>query len=244
MSQMAKIDKKDPDSIHRILSAAEELFAEKGFDGARVDEIARRAGVNKALIYYYFASKEQILEELSKKHLQEIIDAKADLMKGLNLEQGFTREIMKELIEVSLWKMLGDRKDFLGIVLIEALKNQEGNTAFFKLINQLYDDSLTRIEKIGYQFDHDKFKTFAFFYGIIPVIFYTVMGEKWAEFNSIDKDKAQASFVEALTEVEFKLFLDHFKLDVSQEMLDTLTQAKFNVYPDQQSENTKSKPKP
>ena len=35
----------------RILEAAAHEFASKGFDGARVDEIARSAGVNKALIY-------------------------------------------------------------------------------------------------------------------------------------------------------------------------------------------------
>ena len=48
----------------KILKAAEKLFAEKGFDGARVDDIAGNAGVNKALIYYYFKSKRDILEEL------------------------------------------------------------------------------------------------------------------------------------------------------------------------------------
>lgn len=36
------------------------LFAEKGFDGARVDKLAEMAKVNKALIYYYFKSKEAI----------------------------------------------------------------------------------------------------------------------------------------------------------------------------------------
>ena len=41
-----------------ILKAALEEFAHEGVTGARTDEIARRAGVNKALIYYYFKDKE------------------------------------------------------------------------------------------------------------------------------------------------------------------------------------------
>ncbi len=41
----------------RILAAAQEEFARRGFDGARVDQIARRAGVNKQLLFYYFHSK-------------------------------------------------------------------------------------------------------------------------------------------------------------------------------------------
>ena len=52
-------------SKRRILEAASKIFAEKGYDGARVDEIAKRAAVNKALIYYYFPKgKEELLERL------------------------------------------------------------------------------------------------------------------------------------------------------------------------------------
>jgi len=45
-------------SKERILAAAREEFASSGFAGARVQRIARRAGVNKQLLYYYFGSKE------------------------------------------------------------------------------------------------------------------------------------------------------------------------------------------
>ena len=41
----------------KILIAAEEAFAQKGFYGARIDEIAQNAGVNKRLIYEYFGKK-------------------------------------------------------------------------------------------------------------------------------------------------------------------------------------------
>jgi len=40
-----------------LLDAASALFAERGFDGAKVDEIARSAGVNKAMISYHFGGK-------------------------------------------------------------------------------------------------------------------------------------------------------------------------------------------
>ena len=43
-----------------ILEAAKLQFAELGADGARTDSIARAAGVNKALLYYYFGSKESL----------------------------------------------------------------------------------------------------------------------------------------------------------------------------------------
>jgi TetR/AcrR family transcriptional regulator len=49
-----------PDTVQRILRAAEENFAERGLAGARISAIARAARVNKALLYYYFSSKEEL----------------------------------------------------------------------------------------------------------------------------------------------------------------------------------------
>lgn len=47
-----------------IMDAAEQLFSEKGFDGTSVRDIAGRAGVNLAMISYYFGSKEKLLVAL------------------------------------------------------------------------------------------------------------------------------------------------------------------------------------
>lgn len=48
----------------QILIAAEELFAERGFDGTSVRELAEKADVNVAMISYYFGSKEKLFESL------------------------------------------------------------------------------------------------------------------------------------------------------------------------------------
>jgi AcrR family transcriptional regulator len=54
----------DPESTtdprDRILRAAADIFAAEGFAGARVDEIARRAGVNKAMVYYHVGDKDAL----------------------------------------------------------------------------------------------------------------------------------------------------------------------------------------
>jgi TetR/AcrR family transcriptional regulator len=49
-----------PHTVQRILAAAEQAFAERGLAGARTDQIARAAKVNKALLYYYFKSKDEL----------------------------------------------------------------------------------------------------------------------------------------------------------------------------------------
>jgi len=52
------------DSRDALLAAATDEFALKGFAGASVDTIAGRAGVNKAMIYYHFKSKERLYLEI------------------------------------------------------------------------------------------------------------------------------------------------------------------------------------
>ncbi|MBI0534907.1 TetR/AcrR family transcriptional regulator [Roseomonas sp. KE2513] len=53
--------RRDPESTRRaLLGAAIGEFAEKGLAGARVDEIAARAGVNKQLVYHHFGTKEDL----------------------------------------------------------------------------------------------------------------------------------------------------------------------------------------
>lgn len=66
-SQEARSD----ESRAKILAAAERAFARDGLAGARTDAIAMAAGVNKALLYYYFKSKEGIYEAVIEEHLRE-----------------------------------------------------------------------------------------------------------------------------------------------------------------------------
>ncbi len=46
----------------RIISAAKEIFIQRGFAGARMQDIADKAGINKAMLHYYFRSKEKLFE--------------------------------------------------------------------------------------------------------------------------------------------------------------------------------------
>lgn len=67
-----------------ILNSAEEVFALKGFGGARTAEIAVVAGVNKALLHYYFKNKEGLYHAVMDRLLFELIEiAQGVLKRGL-----------------------------------------------------------------------------------------------------------------------------------------------------------------
>ncbi|RYG43115.1 MAG: TetR/AcrR family transcriptional regulator [Chitinophagaceae bacterium] len=55
---------KDETSEEKILEAARKVFLQKGMDGARMQEIADEAGINKALLHYYFRNKEMLFDRI------------------------------------------------------------------------------------------------------------------------------------------------------------------------------------
>ena len=59
----------------KIIKAAAQVFMEKGRDGARMQEIADIAGINKALLHYYFRSKEKLFSKVISLEIPKIIES-------------------------------------------------------------------------------------------------------------------------------------------------------------------------
>ena len=57
---------KDENTENSILNAAKKVFQSKGMDGARMQEIADKAGINKAMLHYYYRSKQMLFEAVFK----------------------------------------------------------------------------------------------------------------------------------------------------------------------------------
>jgi TetR/AcrR family transcriptional regulator len=57
----------------KILTAAREVFFQKGFSGARMQDIADEAGINKALLHYYFRSKEKLFETIFREAFEKLV---------------------------------------------------------------------------------------------------------------------------------------------------------------------------
>ncbi|MCO4761820.1 MAG: TetR/AcrR family transcriptional regulator [Myxococcales bacterium] len=79
----------------RILDAADAVFGEQGFDGASARDVAERAGVNKALIFYYFRSKDGLFEKV----LERYYDAHAIALQHAFSGGGSVAERLHRLID-------------------------------------------------------------------------------------------------------------------------------------------------
>lgn len=70
---MIKPKNKDLTTEEQILEAAKKVFVEKGFDGARMQQIADEAVMNKALLHYYYRSKDKLFEAVLKQTISGFI---------------------------------------------------------------------------------------------------------------------------------------------------------------------------
>jgi AcrR family transcriptional regulator len=88
--------KRDPDATRtRILEAAVAEFAAKGLGGARVDEIAARAGANKRMLYHYFGNKDALFLAALESVYAHIREAE----QALDLERLPPLQAMRALVE-------------------------------------------------------------------------------------------------------------------------------------------------
>ena len=70
----------------RLLNSAEELFCEKGFEGTSIRDIASAAECNIASVNYYFGGKQQLYEQVWKRHLIPMRDARLKSIQKISID--------------------------------------------------------------------------------------------------------------------------------------------------------------
>jgi TetR/AcrR family transcriptional regulator len=106
----------------QLLEAGRVLFAGQGLEGARVEGIAREAGVNKALINYHFRGKAGLYERV----LAELFDAVGrDLDRALAPLADPRRRLLAW--PAALWEVLGRHRDFAPLLLRELAARGDGD---------------------------------------------------------------------------------------------------------------------
>lgn len=84
----------------KILKASLEEFGEFGYSGARVDRIAERADVNKAMIYYYFENKEVLYERILRDNTTMIFSRLKEASEGLKDPVVVLKTLLENYISV------------------------------------------------------------------------------------------------------------------------------------------------
>lgn len=105
--------KKDHDAEQRIIEAARKVFIKKGFDGARMQEIADEADINKALLHYYFRSKEKLFDHIFKEAFKHFWPSIEDIMQKKDAT-------VKDLIKAAVdgYMDILERMPFLPVFII------------------------------------------------------------------------------------------------------------------------------
>lgn len=104
--------------IKSLFDAALDVFLERGFAAARLDEVARRAGVAKGTLYLYFASKKVLFEELIRSVLASPLQARGEEILKSDLP---AEAMLRGLIAYAKTEILGTRrKDIARLIISEA----------------------------------------------------------------------------------------------------------------------------
>jgi len=188
-------------SRQKILRCAEMLFAEKGYDGARIDRIASEAGVNKALIYYYFKSKRGVLEELFRNFLHESSAKMMAYVRDGGLDGSPSEEAQQSIDEY--FGMFEKKRDILRIMLMESLKEGGGSPALFNLVDFSGVLSEQEIEYFGKESgmsseEMNQMFVTEFFTGVMPLLAYVLLRKRWCEHFKVPEDKMKKYFDRAM----------------------------------------------
>ncbi len=138
-----------PDLRQSILDAAEALFSRHGFYGVTVRQVASEAGVDTALIHYYFGAKRELFDSVFARRAEILNDARLAAMRayvdghpGGMTTEGIIEAFIGPLIELSMTNDEGWKNYFRLVALVNntpAWGGETMNRFFDPVVHQLVD---------------------------------------------------------------------------------------------------------
>jgi AcrR family transcriptional regulator len=124
----------------QLIAAARDVFAEKGYHEATVDDITRKAGVAKGTFYLYFDEKREIYHELVRTFLQHITDIGRSVAREVKTPKDFfarTEQATNELLRVFI--------DHFPLARLAYRESMGINPELDRMLRQFYRD-LAKVE--------------------------------------------------------------------------------------------------
>jgi len=168
--QEPQVTSKRPTARDRIMRAAEALFAEHGFEATSIGEIALRAHVNRALLYYYFEHKEDLYHQLLQEGVEKL---RAVVLNALNVTES-VREAIRTFLRGYL-QIAYHNPGLVRIVYREIAGAQRGDQESQRLVQQFMqtvaqmEQVLQRGIKSGELVPHDTSKSVYMLFGMTNV---------------------------------------------------------------------------
>ena len=173
-----------------ILQAAQTIFRRDGFDDCRVDDIAAEAGVTKAMIYYHFESKEDMMMKLIEQMVQTIQEALPQPGADYTVQMD---EHLHQMIQ--LWD---DNREVTSFLVSRAFKAPAMFHALQKIAAPFYNTLLSpNTEKAIDQNQHLNI----FFFNTLPMIFFPIMREQFAAQYGLAAEEVDRQFIKQFQQV-------------------------------------------
>ncbi len=133
----------------KIMNTAEILFAEKGYDGVSIDEIAKKAEINKAMIYYYYSSKEGLFISLLQKHISKI----DSLLSSIEVKPSNNyRSIIRDMLAIAV-NYIDTNTNIIKILLVETLlETPKTKIDIINFINPIWDKIEATMQANSFEF--------------------------------------------------------------------------------------------
>jgi AcrR family transcriptional regulator len=162
----------------RILRTAERLFAEHGFNGVSMRELAAQAGVNIASIAYHFENKEGLLSEVYRRHCEPMIEERLRGLKAALRLRGKARlaAIIEAFIRPALQQVEVEEGETF--IRLRAVLSGENSELLEKLVAENFDQSSTAfIDALCELLPHLSRKDVCWrFHFLLGTIYYTAAG--------------------------------------------------------------------
>ncbi|NLW45914.1 MAG: TetR/AcrR family transcriptional regulator [Firmicutes bacterium] len=183
-----------PDAKNRILQAAVKIFAQKSFDGSRIDEIAAEAKVPKSLIYYHFKNKDEILEVLLQGFIREYTEL-------LQIAQNDTHQMkaakLPERMKHHYQEFFQQNAGLIRIILIDSLKKSTKKPIIYQMVETLVDTD-QKFTSDPEAYDRKERLVAEFFTNIIPNCAYLCFAESWIDYFDMEQKEFDTMFLRVI----------------------------------------------
>ena len=122
-----------------ILDAATDVFARRGYEGARIEEIAAAAGVSKALIYEHFPGKRELYAQIHRaatdEHLERVLEATADAEGSVEMMERGLRAYLDFVAEnPARWRLIEQEVSDPELIELDHSQQARGERAVAMMI--------------------------------------------------------------------------------------------------------------